>query len=172
MISIRKANERDITDLSRKLSTFLEDKSSKIYQDNIAKFGIPDEYVKKALAEETLLEAMLSERAAFYVAVERNEIVGFAQIIQQNDQTTELDRIVVFPPRERKGIGTQLLRKVINDERNKGVNTITVNVGKNETYVRKFYEKNGFRLRTEIAVDAPWGKRIDLAVYELSMNSY
>ncbi|MFX0097465.1 MAG: GNAT family N-acetyltransferase [Candidatus Hodarchaeota archaeon] len=172
MISVKKADKRDITNLSRKLSMFLEDKSSKVYQDNIAKFGIPEEYVKKALAEEKLLKAMSSGKATFYVAIEDNEMIGFAQIIQQNDQVTELDRIVVFPLHEGKGVGTQLLHKVIDDCRKKGVNTITTNVGKNETHARKFYEKNDFRFRTEIAVDAPWGKKIDLAVYELSLRPY
>ncbi|MFX0068208.1 MAG: GNAT family N-acetyltransferase [Promethearchaeota archaeon] len=172
MVSIKKADERDIKDLSKKFSMFLKDRNSKIYQDNIAKFGIPDEYAKKALAEETLLKALFSGKATFYVAVENDEMVGFAQIIHHDDQVTELDRIVVFPPHERKGIGTQLFHKIVDDERKKGVKTITANVGKNETHAKRFYERNGFRLKEETAVNTPWGKKIDLAVYELSLNSY
>jgi len=170
MISIRKADEKDISDLSAKFSKFLEDKKSKIYQDNVTKFGIPDEYVKKALAEETLLKAMSSGRATFYIAVENNEIAGFAQIIHKDDQNAELDRIVVFPSYERKGIGTQLLHQAIDDERKKGTSAITVNAGKNEIHARKFYEKNGFKLIKETTIDATWGKKLDLAIYRLRLK--
>ena len=171
MVSIRKANEKDIVDLSAKFSKFLEDKKSRIYQDNVAKFGIPDEYVKKALAKETLLKAMSSGRSAFYIAVENNEIAGFAQIIHTDYQNTELDRIVVFPAHERKGIGTQLLHEAIDDERKRGTITMIVNAGKNETHARKFYEKNRFKLIKGITVDAPWGKKLHLVTYQLALNS-
>jgi ribosomal protein S18 acetylase RimI-like enzyme len=170
MVFIRMADKEDVSNLSTKFLKLLEDKNSKIYQDNVAKFGIPDGYVKKALAKETLLKAMSSGRATFYVAVESSKIVGFAQIIHKDYRVTELDRIVVFPSYERKGIGTKLLHRVINDETKKGTTIITVSAGKNE-HARKFYEKNGFRLKKETAIDAPWGKKIELAVYELSLNS-
>lgn len=56
MTSIRKATQRDIPLLSRKFHQFFEDKNSQIYQENVAKFGIPEEYVRKAF--ETLLKAV------------------------------------------------------------------------------------------------------------------
>lgn len=115
MTTIRKAGERDIRTLSRIFLHFLEDKNGRFYQENVAKFCIPDEYVKEALDKETLLKAMSSGRATFCVAVENNAIVGFAQIIHQDGQVTELDRIVVFPLHERKGSGTKLLHRAIVD---------------------------------------------------------
>lgn len=170
MVSIRKANEKDISDLSEKFSKSLDDKKSKIYQDNVAKFGIPEEYVKKALAEETLLKALSSGEAIFYIAVETDEIAGFAQVIHKGDQNVELDRIVVFPFYERKGIGTQLLHQAIHDERKKGTGAMTVSAGRNEIHAREFYEKNGFKLIREDTVDTPWGKKLDLAIYQLSLK--
>jgi len=171
MVTIRKANKKDISDLSRKFLQFLEDKRSKTYKDNVVKFGIPEEYVRRVLAEETLLKAVSSGKATFYLAIEDNEIIGFAQTIQQGNQITELDRIVVFPSHGRKGIGTQLLQQAIIDEKKNGIKTIIVNAGKQETHARRFYEKNGFKLIREATIDAPWGKKLDLATYELQLSS-
>lgn len=54
MVVIRKARNEDIKALSRKLLSILENRNSQVYIDNVVKFGIPDEYVEKAFAEETL----------------------------------------------------------------------------------------------------------------------
>jgi hypothetical protein len=100
----KKATQKDIQALSKTLLTLLADKNSHIYQDNVMKFGVPEAYVREAFAEETLLKAVASRQATFYLALENNEILGFAQTIQQDSKTAELDRIVVFPEYERKGL--------------------------------------------------------------------
>ena len=171
MTSIRKATRKDIPLLSRKLIKLLEDRNSQVYQDNVTKFGIPEDYVRKAFAEETLLKAVKSKKSGFYLAFEDNEIIGFAQTVKQDATTTELDRIIVFPEHERKGIGTQLLAEAIEDLKKEGVHTIIVNAGKEETYARRFYEKNGFKLIKETTIQAPWGKKLDLAIYQLQLES-
>ena len=171
MTTIRKATQRDIRVLSRKLLTFLEDKNSQIYQDNVAKFGIPEEYVKKAFAEERLSKAVSSGEATFYLALENNEIIGFAQTIRQDPNTTELDRIVVFPKHMRKGIGTQLFKQAIIDEERKGIKTIVVNAGKEEIHARRFYKKNGFKQVEERTVETPWGKELTLVTYKLQLKT-
>jgi ribosomal protein S18 acetylase RimI-like enzyme len=123
MITVSKATKNSIRALSRKLLKLLEDKNSQIYHDNVAKFGIPKEYVKKAFSEKTLLEAVASGKSTIHLALENKcKILGFAQTIQQEADTTELDRIVVFPEYTRKSIGTQLLGKVVKDERRKTKN--------------------------------------------------
>lgn len=169
MITIKKASQKDIPILSRKLLTLLEDKTSKLYQDNVVKFGIPEEYVKKAFAEKTLLNASVSGKVTFYLALENNEITGFAQTTQQDDDTTELDRILVFPRYARKGIGTQLLKQAIADQRHEEVKTIIVKAGKEETHARQFYEENGFKEAKEETLEAPWGKKLDLVIYQFEL---
>lgn len=149
----------------------LEDRNSQVYQDNVTKFGIPEEYVRKAFAEETLLKAVKSKKARFYLAFEDNEMIGFAQAVKQDANSTELDRIIVLPEHERKGIGTQLLAEAIEDMQKEGVHTIIVNAGKEETHARRFYEKNGFKLIKETTIQAPWGKKLDLAIYQLQLES-
>jgi N-acetylglutamate synthase-like GNAT family acetyltransferase len=170
MITVKKATREDIRLLSRKLLTLLEDRDNQAYQENVAKFGIPEEYVKKAFAEETLLKAAATGKATFYLALENNEIMGFAQIIRQDANTAELDRIIVFPKLTRKGIGTKLLHKTLIDQKQKGINTITVKTGKEETHARLFYEKNGFKQIKEAIIEAPWGKKLILITYQLRLK--
>lgn len=169
MIIIKKADEEGIRTLSKKLLSLLEDKSSKLYQDNITKFGIPDEYVKRAFSENMLLKATETGKSTFYLALEDKEIVGFAQIIQQDAKTIELDRIIVFFPR--KGIGTQLLKEIIQDQKQNGVKNIIVATGKEEDHARQFYEKNGFKQVDEKIMDTPWGNKLTIIIYNLNLEN-
>jgi N-acetylglutamate synthase-like GNAT family acetyltransferase len=148
----------------------LENKNSRFYQENIIKFGIPEGYVKKALAEEKLWMAVASGRADFYLALINNEIVGFAQTEQSDSRTAELDRILVFPKHSRKGVGTQLLKQTLADQKKKGIKKFIVKAGKAETHARRFYEKNGFKRIKEAIVTAPWGKKLDLVIYEILLE--
>jgi len=171
MITINKASKNSIRALSKKLLKLLEDKTGQVYLDNVAKFGIPDEYVKKAFSEVTLLEATTSGKSTIYLALEnRCKIAGFAQVNHGGDETAELDRIVVFPESTRQGIGTQFLDTIVQDERLKGTQTIIVNAGKDEMHARRFYEKNGFIRTKEATMDTPWGGRISLVTYQLKLN--
>ena len=168
MFSIRKADDKDIIDLSRRFHQFFEDKNSQVYQENIVKFGIPEEYVRKAF--EKLLKAVSSGEATLYLALKKKEIIGFAQIIEQDSNTAELDRLLVFPEHAGKGVGTELLNQAVLDQKERGAKTILVKAGKEETHARRFYEKNGFKLIKEETVDAPWGKKLNLAIYQLSLK--
>jgi len=170
MVIIRKANNEDIKALSRKLLALLENKKSKIYLDNVVKFGIPDEYVKKAFAKEMLLKAITKGKATFYLALENNDIIGFAQTIQQDANTAELDRIIIFPPHERRGIGTQLLQHALSDMEQREINNVIVNTGKEEIHARRFYEKNGFQQLKEATIETPWGKKLDIVTYQLPIK--
>lgn len=99
-------------------------------------------------SEESLQEVQ-SGRSTFYMALKNGcKILGFAQITTHNDDLVELDRIVVFPECERRGIETRLLRKVIADQK-KGVKRIIVTAGRDEAHARAFYERNGFKPKGE-----------------------
>jgi len=163
------ADDRDISNLRRKFDKFLEDKNGQIYQENIVKFGIPEEYVRKAF--EKLLKAVSSGEATLYLALKKKEIIGFAQIIEQDSNVAELDRLLVFPEHAGKGVGTELLNQVVLDQKKRGAKTIFVKAGKEETHARKFYEKNGFKLVEKTTIDAPWGKKLNLAIYQLRLYS-
>ena len=170
LITFSRATKHGVEALSKKLLQLLENKDSQLYQDNVVKFGISEEYVRKAFAKETLLEAFDSGEAAFYLALEnRCKILGFAQTVKHGEDAVELDRIVIFPEYAGKGLGTQLLTKVLEDQKRKGAKTVVVNAGKEERLARRFYEKNGFEFVEEKTVKAPWGD-LTLATYKLQIE--
>lgn len=170
MVKIFDANDEILRELSRILLKILEDKNGEIYQENVAKFGIPEEYARKAFFEENLLKLQNSGKVKFYLAMgdDGKTIMGFAQTIIRNEDTVELDRIVVFPEFTRKGIGTKLLQYALEEIEKRGFKKVIVNAGKNEVHARKFYEKNGFEKIEEYTVHAPWGKKLDLVSYQYS----
>ncbi len=171
VITINKASRHGVSALSKKLLKLLGEKNGQVYKDNVAKFGIPDEYVKKAFSEATLLQATDSGRSTIYLALQnRCTIAGFAQINHGDNETTELDRIVVFPEFMRQGIGTRFLDRIIRDESLKGTRTIIANAGKDEIHAKRFYEKNSFIRTKEVTMDTPWGGRISLVTYQLKLN--
>jgi len=170
--TVSKATEKGIKALSRKIEKLLEDKNDRLYQDNVVKFGIPEEYVKKAFSEEVLVEAVRSGKATFYLALkDRREMLGFVQVIGHDSTTVELDRIVVFPEYERRGIGTELLKRAIADQKKERVKAIIVKAGRDEVHARAFYEKNGFKRLKEETLKFPWGKNIPLVVYRFQLTS-
>jgi ribosomal protein S18 acetylase RimI-like enzyme len=170
LISFSRATKHGVEALSKNLLKLLENKDSQLYRNNVVKFGIPEEYVRKAFAKETLLEAFNSGESAFYLALEnRCRILGFAQTVKHGGDAVELDRIVIFPEYAGKGLGTQLLAKVLEDQKRKGVKSVVVNAGKEERLARRFYEKNGFEFVEEKTVKAPWGD-LTLATYKLRIG--
>ncbi|MDI6805411.1 MAG: GNAT family N-acetyltransferase [Candidatus Bathyarchaeia archaeon] len=84
--------------------------------------------------------------------------------------TVELDCIIIFPPCERKGIDTKLLQHTLLDQKQKGVENIIVNAGKEEIHARRFYEKNGFKQIREATIETPWGKKLTLVTYQLILE--
>lgn len=170
MTTIRIATNEEIHSLSRKLLRLFENHEGEIYRENVAKFGIPDEYVKKAFSEEAIVEAATTAQAAIYLALDGREIIGFAQTVKQDESTVELDRIIIFPGNTGKSIGTKLLNEVIKDQKRRGYTIMVVRAGKEETHARKFYEKNGFEEQKEAEVETPWGSKISLVTYELDLK--
>lgn len=169
-VAIREARPDDAERLHELILAGLEDKTSEVYSENVDKFGIPEDYVKRAFSREALMEAVADGKQLFLVAVDDGNLVGFAQTIRQDGNTAELDRIFLFPTYTGKGIGTQLLNKTLESLKKEGIIKLTVKAGRDETSARRFYEKNGFQLVEEISVHAPWGRDLSLAVYELQIR--
>ncbi len=170
LITYSRATRHGVEALSKKLLKLMDDKEGQVYQENVAKFGIPEEYVRMAFAKETLLKQLDSGKTTFFLALEnRCKIVGFAQTVKHDENMVELDRIVIFPEHAGKGVGTQLLAKILRDQKRKGFKTLIVNAGKDETLARRFYEKNGFVFVKDDLLEAPWGS-IPLATYRIELT--
>ncbi len=170
MVTVRVASQKDLRALSERLLALIEDKNGQAFKENVARFGIPDEYVKRAFSEATLVEAARLGNAKVYLALEEDTIIGFAQMVGQQEHSVELDRLIVFPEHAQKGVGTQLLHEALEDQRLDGTRSIIVNAGKQEEHARRFYEKNGFKPTKETTIDAPWGQKLTLVTYRLSLE--
>ena len=168
VISIEVAREEEVRKLSSKLLAIMADTNSQVYRENVAKFGIPEEYVREAFSEESLLSARTAGNI-FYIASEDDDILGFGQIVPRSKESVELDRIIIFPESTRRGIGTKLLHEIERDQKNMGITKIIVRTGKEELHARSFYEKNFFKETNEIEIDAPWGGELTLVQYELEL---
>jgi GNAT superfamily N-acetyltransferase len=155
-ITVKKATLGDIKSLSKKLLGLLKDRRSEVYREMS-----PNSAYQKNMSirhsEEELVSSAASGKSTFYLAFQgKQDIAGFAQIMHQEDKdSAELDRTIVFPQNTWKGIGTQLLTRIIKDQQRKGTKTIRVNTGKTEYHARQFYEKNGFILTKEVKKETP-----------------
>jgi ribosomal protein S18 acetylase RimI-like enzyme len=168
---IKKATLEHAKQLHGIVMAGMADKTNEVYRANVERFGIPEEYVRQAFSIEALTAAVKDKKQLFLVAVEGERLIGFAQTIRDDKGAAELDRIFLIPEHTGKGIGTRLLNKTMNVLRSEGISRLTVKAGKNETLARRFYEKNGFRLVQEVNVQAPWGRELNLALYELEIAS-
>ena len=167
MVEIRIASEKDIRNLSTMLLKLLEDENSQVYRENVAKFGIPKDRVRKAFSLETLLNSRLDRGDEFFLSFDGDELIGFAQLVKLDSSAAELDRIIIFPEHSRKGVGTRLMLYIIEYAKKSGIKRIIANAGGSETQARKFYEKNGFEMKAEKTVETPWGNELRLIEYEL-----
>lgn len=108
----------------------------------------PDE-----LPMDLLLEADPSERnirehlddSLCYLAMESDEPLGACVLNQIDDSALELYCIAVWPSRQRQGIGTALLRHVIEEAKGKGYGRIELGTG-TFGYQLAFYQRAGFRV--------------------------
>ena len=170
-LEIKKATVEHAKQLHAFVMAGLADKTNEVYRANVEKFGIPEEYVRQAFSIEALTAAVKGKKQMFLVAVEGERLIGFAQIIRGDRGTAELDRIFLIPEHTGKGIGSRLLNKTLNFLRSEGISRLTVKASKDETLARRFYEKNGFKLVKEANVQAPWGRELNLVIYELEAGS-
>ncbi len=170
-IKIKRAAVKDANQLHIMMLANLEDKTSETYKVNIERFGIPEEYVRQAFSLEALTKAIKDKKQLFLVAVVNRKLIGFAQTIRKDKKAAELDRIFVVPEKTGKGIGTKLLNETVDTLRKENFSKLIVKAGKDETLARKFYEKNGFKLVEETIIQAPWGTKLSLAIYELEIKN-
>lgn len=168
-LGIEKATVEHAKQLHAMVMAGLADRTSEVYRANVERFGIPEEYVRQAFSIEALTVAVKDKKQLFLVAVEGGKLIGFAQTIRDDKKAAELDRIFLIPECTGRGIGTRLLNKTLDVLRSEGTRRLTVKAGKDETLARRFYEKNGFKLVQEISVQAPWGRELGLAIYELQV---
>lgn len=102
---------------------------------------------KYPYTEKIFLNYYEKYRDGFFVAEEKNEIVGY---IMNNPERREIDSIAVHPDQRRKGIGSMLLKRSYNYFKEKNADKIFIHVRKSNEIAQAFYEHHGFKKRRVI----------------------
>jgi len=114
------------------------------YYNAIAK---RDERAKRTLP---YLEAMLrAERYAILVAKEQSDILGFA-ISRYDDRLIWLEWLVVDSASRRKGVGSALLRKLIETAPRRRAHKVWCDTRTTNEPAKATFRKNGFREIAEV----------------------
>ena len=118
---------------------------------------IPDEVQRRLLdswySPESLSRALAVRESSFYVAESNGDVIGFAQFVRRSAESAELTRIYVLPERQRGGIGMRLLEAGLKEFASKSLKRLTVQVERDNSHGRRFYERAGFVEPRELTQD-------------------
>ena len=95
-------------------------------------------------SEDALRAALTKDNSRFFVAITKDEVSGY---IGANNVLGEvyIDNIAVFYNYRGFGIGTALLKHLINVSKDENCDLITLEVRVSNTPARNLYEKLGFK---------------------------
>jgi len=108
---------------------------------------------------------------SLYVAMNMNEVVGFAAINHKNERVAEILWIAVELDYHRQGIGSALVDRVTNDLGSQGIRVLEVKtLAADAEYppyekTRRFYEKMGFMHLETIDPYPGWEPGSPCAIY-------
>lgn len=88
---------------------------------------------------------MYLDSSLCYLALKLDVPVGVCVLGHTDDDTLELYNIAVCPSAQKRGVGTALLRHVIEEARGKGVSRLVLGTG-TFGYQLAFYQRAGFRV--------------------------
>lgn len=108
------------------------DQVEKIYRDNF-----------NDLTEQSLAKELLSESNVYYVAVENENVCGFIGYSDFVSDLSILD-VAVASEYKRQGIGTKLIKQVVDDAIIKKRYAVSLEVNETNQTALAFYKKNGF----------------------------
>jgi ribosomal protein S18 acetylase RimI-like enzyme len=106
-------------------------------------------FLDRAYTPQTLREAIGHQGGWFYVALQGETVVGFAQYVRRFDVQGELVRIYIHPDHQRRGIGRGFLATGLAAMTVTGISLCYVSAEANNAAARAFYERFGFRLHRE-----------------------
>ncbi|MBD8070043.1 GNAT family N-acetyltransferase [Bacillus sp. PS06] len=118
--------------------------------DGIIPAKIQENFLNSAYNDEMMLRRL--NRSILFVAEADGKIVGFANYSPVNEAgKVELGAIYLYPEFQGKGVGTSLLNEGIRHL--EGVKEIYINVERDNTIGKTFYEAKGFEVVSEFDDD-------------------
>ncbi|PWH16888.1 MAG: hypothetical protein DDG58_08965 [Ardenticatenia bacterium] len=101
--------------------------------------------LERSYADAALAAALQMAQSWFFVAVNGEEVLGFAQFMCRGDGHGELVRIYVLPAHQRQGIGRALLQAGVRAMAAVGIHRCYVSVEVDNVPAIAFYQHFGFR---------------------------
>ena len=137
------SNLKELQTLGRK--TFFETFSSGNTEENMR------EYLDMEFAEEKMKQELSNIDSGFYLAKEKDKLIGYLKINFGNAQTElkeksgmEVERIYVLKEFHGKNVGQILFDKALEIANQKNMNYLWLGVWEKNPRAIRFYEKNGF----------------------------
>lgn len=158
-IVIRKAEMKDIQAI-QKIAKISWNQTYK----NLIPEPIQNRFLEKAYSDDYMEKRI--QQTILMVAEEKNKVVGFANVFTK-DNVAELSAIYLFPEVEGKGIGTKLLKAIVDQL--KGYKEIYVEVEKGNFSGEIFYDAKGFKIIKEFEDDF-YGHKLQTKQLVLKLN--
>ena len=118
------------------------------YAESIAAHN-RQQFLAYAYTTQAIQETITSKEGWFFVASQRERVVGFAHYLRRFDGQGELVRLYVHPDHQRQGIGSSLLAAGSLAMTCAGISRCYVSVETSNGPARAFYERCGFQEHRE-----------------------
>jgi ribosomal-protein-alanine N-acetyltransferase len=102
-----------------------------------ASFGMP-------WSRQSFWEAAVNKDAYYLLALDENEIVGYAGTWLVADEA-HIMNVAIAPMHRTMGLGRKMMVELIRIVKEKGITAMTLEVRPSNTVARKLYEKMGFK---------------------------
>ena len=116
--------------------------------------------------EKWTLDTLRENQDLCYVAEVQGRVIGGVSAFMSDEEIGVIDDLAVVSEYHRKGIGSELLKKVTEELRNKGAEIVTLKIHYLCSDSIPFYYKHGFRISG--MVQDCFGKKQDA----ITMNKY
>lgn len=127
-------------------------------------------YMLEMMYSPSSLQKQMSEEGCVFLIIRENDNpVGFASYAKQNDDEYKLHKLYVLTDLHGKGLGRQLLERVIQDVKSSGAKALILQVNKNNKAI-KFYERMGFSKTRDAVFDIGNGFVMDDYIMTLAVN--
>jgi ribosomal protein S18 acetylase RimI-like enzyme len=139
--AIREANEEDL----EAIAAFFWAAWKEAGIDSPGWAGASDETLRELTDPGNLRSQVGGPFRRMFLALEGEEVVGFASLHHVDDEMAELAGIVVRKAHQGRGVGTRLVEAVAEAARAVGYLRIRVRTAAESTRALRFYEDRGFR---------------------------
>ena len=146
-MNIRYANEND--------AILLADLGRKTFNDTFASQNSPENitlYLSKSFSEEIQTKELENPNVMFLIAESDGQPIGFVKLKMHNtiegvsgQKPIELERIYSIHEYIGKGVGAELMKRSIQEARERGFDCLWLGVWEENPRAIKFYEKWGFK---------------------------